>query len=521
MLSLEWNFTRNLRGRNGLRTFLPPVAVVVLGSILLNSCVVKDSPVLDQWTVAIPEVGFASSPRAIDLNADGIQDIVIGAGGPEFNPTANGVTAIDGNNGSILWAVPTRNQIVGSAIFKDITGDQVSDVFIGGRSAVLLAIDGSNGEIIWQYLPDSDDLNLMDDTTLLNFFNPQFIPDVNGDHQEDLLVSFGGFVKAKPEEKNRPTGCLFIIDSQNGRLLKRLYMPDGAETYMSPVLQDLAEEGDLSIIFGSGGEKINGHLYRITLQAFLKDDLSQLQVLADGRGKGFIAPPVLADVNQDGIQDIVVNPVNGNMVCLDGISGTVLWEVSLDTTFEVYTTPAPGLFYGDDKIPDFFSSLGAGPWPDTRFTLQILIDGSNGNIVFSDTLGLFQYASPVVFDYDQDGQDEILLAINDQRILTDISKTAKFYVNELSVLEFSNYTYTRLGATRLGSNLGATPLLTDLDDDHRLDIIYGYMEDANHFYSFKNGKIDRFELDIPVNKTLPWGTYMGRNYRGVYVNDVR
>ena len=88
--------------------------------------------------------------------------------------------------------------MVGSAIFKDINSDRVPDVFIGGRSAQFHAIDGRSGSILWSYLEeDYVSPDIRTDTLLLNFFSPQFIPDQNGDGEEDLLTVFGGFVHAE------------------------------------------------------------------------------------------------------------------------------------------------------------------------------------------------------------------------------------------------------------------------------------------------------------------------------------
>ncbi|MEM9931724.1 MAG: hypothetical protein AAF840_18105, partial [Bacteroidota bacterium] len=76
----------------------------------------------DQWTTELPKIGASSSPAAADLNADGIKDIVIGGGAREFQPTETGVAALDGATGKLLWSVPAHNQIVGTPIFKDISG---------------------------------------------------------------------------------------------------------------------------------------------------------------------------------------------------------------------------------------------------------------------------------------------------------------------------------------------------------------------------------------------------------------
>ena len=493
--------------------------VVILGSIslvIIYFLFFRFSP--DNWSIDIPNVGFTSSTRQVDLNEDGILDLVIGGGGEEFTYTENGVTAIDGKDGEVLWKVAARNQVVGSAVFQDINLDGTPEVFIGGRSAILFCIDGKSGRMIWEYLPDFDTMDLLNDTTLLNFTTPQWIPDADGDGLDDLVVSFGGFIKAKSFEKNRPAGSLKVISSNNGKVLAKILMPDHAEAYMSPLVHDFLGNGNLTVIFGSGGETINGHLYKMPLSDLLQNSTSTIQTLASGKGKGFIAPPVIADVNLDGIKDIVANPVNGNMICINGKTNDVIWELQVGSGFEVYVSPTPGYFSRNDKVPDFFTSMGAGPWPYSEFTKHILVDGENGQIVFSDTLGIFQYASSVVFDFDRDGNDDILFAINDRQILEAISKSALFFVNDLKVLNFQNNSFYNLGRSKLGSNLGTTPLITDLDGDQWVDIIYCYMEDANNFYSFQKGKIERLEIRAKDINGIPWGSYMGKGSNSIFLN---
>ena len=65
-------------------------------------------------------------------------------------------------------------------------------------------------------------------------------------------------------------------------------------------------------------------------------------------------------------------------------------------------------------------------------------------------------------------------------------------------------------------NLGSTPLLTDLDGDGYLDVVYCYMEEPNDFFSFRSLTIERTELRIEVDPPLRWGQYMGPNHDGVY-----
>jgi len=162
--------------------------------IAITSFIYLNTNTLNSWIKIIPDTGTYSSIRAVEITGDGVLDIVIGGGGKEYNPSDNGIMAFNGASGELLWNVPVRNQIVGSAIFNDIDNDGIKDVFIGGRSAQLYAISGKTGKKIWEFLPTEASMDLANDTTLLNFFNPQWVPDMDNDGLKDLLVSFGGFV---------------------------------------------------------------------------------------------------------------------------------------------------------------------------------------------------------------------------------------------------------------------------------------------------------------------------------------
>jgi len=116
---------------------------------LLNLNVIAQ---LNNWQAFTDSIPTLSSPRTCDLNQDGIEDIVIG-GGTDGVYSNNGIMAYNGLNGSLLWKRPSRNEVFGSAIFQDITGDGIKDVFITGRQAQLLAINGANGSLIWDYFP--------------------------------------------------------------------------------------------------------------------------------------------------------------------------------------------------------------------------------------------------------------------------------------------------------------------------------------------------------------------------------
>ena len=76
------------------------------------------------WESQIDSIPTLSSPRPVDLTGDGVLDIVIG-GGTDGMYSSAGVIAFNGVSGGLLWQSPSRNELFGSPIFQDISGDGI------------------------------------------------------------------------------------------------------------------------------------------------------------------------------------------------------------------------------------------------------------------------------------------------------------------------------------------------------------------------------------------------------------
>ncbi len=460
----------------------------------------------ESWTKVLPGIGSFSSPRVADLNNDSVGDIILGAGRAEFLECDSAVVALDGKTGEMLWNVSAKDQIFGSATLKDITDDGIPDVFINGRSAELIAINGKSGEIIWRFIvPDSDKKEW------LNFYNPQFIPDQNQDGREDILVSNGGDVLAEPYDPNRAIGHLVILNGQNGELISRAAMPDGKEIYMSVAVLPGSSPKFKNVIFGTGGETLGGNLFVTSISEIRSGDLSKAIKLDSSAIKGFVGPAAWVDINSDGIHDIVANAFDGRLLAFDGKTYQSIWKVEVPGT-EAYSSPAIGNF-NKDKIPDFFVSYAQGVWPDISWSKQVMVNGSNGNIEYEDSLGFYQMTSAVVADLNGDGQDEVILPINSQ-VLNEFQM--KYFHNNIVAIEFTENVAVDLGLQNEGSSISSTPWIGDLDNNGFLDIVYIHGTNPTQTYTFDGMRINRIDTKLPLSGKIRWGSYMGSSHNGVY-----
>lgn len=468
------------------------------------------------WDKSFPGIGSQSSPRPIDINHDGTDDLVLGACKNEYQSTDMGVIALDGKSGEVLWQMDAHDQVYGSATILDINGDKTDDVIIGGRWSYLRAIDGKSGKILWVYLP-VDTIDPILKYAKYNFFNSVLVPDQNGDGMKDLLIQNGGNHSAKPQDSiHRYPGVLMLFDSKTGKVLAADTMPDGRESYMSPVFME-QPDGKQWIIFGSGGETFNGHLYAASLSDFKNGSLSKATILASSRtAHGFIAPPVLADINHDQYLDIIEISHNSDISAIDGKTFKPIWNLNIPGT-ESSNSFAVGQFTGDDT-PDFFTFVSKGIWPKSQGSLQILIDGQTGKIAYENTLGCAGFSSPLAYDLNQDGLDEVILSINEYDCERGyVDSIGLNITNKLVAINFKNHMVQTIETLNGFKNIFSTPYIGDLDHDGYLDIVHSqFYSPSNDLLVFLGMRIKRIATPIKVKKPVKWGGYMGSRGNSIY-----
>jgi len=452
-----------------------------------------------------------SSPYTIELTGDDILDIVVGTG-IEGDVTGS-IIALDGANGTPLWETSASGEMFASAQFAHLDGDDTMDVILGGRNHQLLAVSGTNGSIIWQFDSDNDERNKW-----YQFYTGQFIDDQNQDGVQEWLTSNGGDPTKGPTA-TRDNGYLMIISGATGDILAVVDTPDGRETYMSPILYQPHPSMETEVLFGTGGETWDGGLWTTTIDAIMTGDISDARRIVNpvpDVAKGVMAPPSIADMTLDGIQDLIVSTFDGRLIVLDGRNYSEIWTTDVKehasddtiTDAESWSSPAIG-YFTDDAVPDVFTHYVYGAFPMYTGSTSLLIDGASGEVLWMEETNHTSFTSPLAVNLDGDGRDEVLMIRGAGELFSE-TETYTFH-NTASILNTCGSNLTNL-YTRDFMSIG-TPTIVDLDSDGDLELIA--TTTTGYSTSAASWTVTRMDLNASTPDHLSWAAYLGTNYDGV------
>ncbi|KAL3856650.1 hypothetical protein ACJMK2_011378 [Sinanodonta woodiana] len=360
----------------------------------------------DNWVVRLPHRATEANVRLVDVDGDGLLDIIVSTTkisekdmakikdkmdpkdeichredwlGKEY-PCMGNLMAYRGYDGKQLWATSCKAGMFAINCEEfDVNKDGKKDCIGAGRHAILNAFDPYKGVILWE----------REVGTFLrtdwNTYLPRALPDWDGDGVPEVLVVNGGAPSIPSYVHNRTAGRLIVFSGATGRLLgvRYLNIPHSKESYMSPVIYK-SKTGSSYILFGSGGETVPG--------IFSIDTM-----------KGVMVPPVIVDVNRDGIDDIVVNSFGGWVLLLDGVNLRPIWTADFNG-MESFSTPAPGYFDNDDYI-DFMMHHNVGAWPYYTFSYTTIISGKDGRKLWTLQSNLDESGSDFTLRTQQNHRD--------------------------------------------------------------------------------------------------------------------
>lgn len=179
----------------------------------MSSC--NNFEVTQVWQKVLSNLTAESSIRAIDVNSDGIEDILFGFGtgdntdlvpanvyckvfmGTDEPFCQGGVIALNGHDGNVLWTRWLNSDIYSLQCVQDVNYDDVLDCLAIGVDGVdhllnllyptindnifqtITFIDGKNGSVLWSQVSESG----------LDVYAANFIPDQNNDSISDILAT--------------------------------------------------------------------------------------------------------------------------------------------------------------------------------------------------------------------------------------------------------------------------------------------------------------------------------------------
>ncbi|CAF0948256.1 unnamed protein product [Adineta ricciae] len=368
------------------------------------------------WTSGFPKLLTETAFRLVDCNSDGILDVIFGYGtGVDtladnqllcdlyfdgISPCNGGVKALDGRNGQLLWSYNKSNhEVFALNCQRDIDGDYIPDCLTGGRGGTFEAISSKTGSLIWTF--DNDIRN-----ATMNFYTPLYLEkDFDNDGVNDVITVHGGDPIRKPHDVVRLAGEVLLISTKTGKLLNMSIVPDRMESYYSPQLLKRSVKEEY-ILIGTGGETHGGALYAFDLKCFTEYCATPYTEIIRDRFKGVMTPPVLIDVNDDKIEDIIIPLYNSTLFAFDGKTFKQLWKRTFLSS-ETYSSPAVG-YFNDDDTPDIMIHYQTGPGYPLYYSAQTtILDGLTGKTILDkpieQTIGV--QSSPLTISFKQHGHD--------------------------------------------------------------------------------------------------------------------
>ena len=491
---------------------------LALAALLLGGCRRSDRPPAPSFAALFPAVTDSlmmteSSPSLADLDGDGVADIVFGTGVDRTRPigrrlqftgvpkVSGEVVAVSGATNRVPWKTANPRDAFTTPRFALLNADRVPDVVMGGREGVLTAYDGRNGAVLWRIVGE----DVADTPFPYYFLTPALLGDVNGDGVADLVDTYGGNDTRMPNEA-RDTGYLVVVSGADGKVLVKLPVPDGGETYASPVVYR-RRDGTMWVLFGTGGETKAGAEYRAPVASLLDGTFAaRVERLVPPARKGVIAPPTLVDLNHDGELDIVVSTFDGRLIALDGATGKTIWqqETATEETYHqaAVVRIAPGRL-------GLFVSRGIGAFPRYVGTVHRLYDAADGRMLYEYRDPNYPGGAPLAVDLTGDGIDEPIFF----SIRFPAAQGARIYVLHLPT--------RKLIAHDVATNLWSTPVVADIRGTGTLELIalswlQGIRGDGSMERPDLQWQLLRLDLSAKTPAFRGWAGYMGTETDGAY-----
>jgi outer membrane protein assembly factor BamB len=452
-------------------------------------------------------LGAFGAPAAGPPNAEGARVLYFGTG-LEVSEIAGrllgAVQAVDGGANVLLWSTRVAGEIYSTPrLLFDASDEPAARVFAGGRGGAFVCVDLSDGTPVWTAATNDYAATLEP----YNFYTPAVVPPGSVTDEAVLLQVYGGDPSRAPDDPRDP-GWFVLVRPDDGSVLGVVPTPDGAESYASPILLPLADEGPQRAVFGTGGETHGGGLWLAEVASILDGSFNESAIpLVTDPDKGFIGPVSLADLDGDGLLDIVASGMNGTTYVFRGSDGSILWQTTVDGA-ESFNAPA--IAVGEDGAPVVFVQHQMGVFPNYTGTEQRVLDGRTGTVRWTRVSDAYYGPPAVAVDLRGTGTDVVLFP--EMRITGPRTVRSRLVFLDLSTGETWE-------SDDVAEAFQATPLVVDATGDGRLELVV--LSSMHSIFGSETGggtpqwTLHRWSLDAPVPPRVTWGGYLGTNTDGL------
>jgi len=429
-----------------------------------------------------------------DVTGDGRLEIVFGAD-EIYVWRADGSELFDGDGDSqTLGPITNAEGTFGplGIALAELDGQPGLEIVCQDRNAMLVhVLDAKTGQ----------DIPGWPQPMLLNWaWATPAVGDVDGDGDLEIVI-------------NNQAGLTFVWhhdgtelrdgDSDPGTNGVFLVRPEGRWAYArcSPALFDLDGDGAAEIIFGTkyawnAENKLHAFKYDGTEAAGFP--------YVVGLGANITSSPTIADLNGDGTWEIIfLHELDELVVVQQDGTDYPGFPIAFTSNNGSVSCPSPavGDFDGDGQL-----EIAAVSTVSVISAFVSVIDtdplGGSGSVLpgWPQEIPGNSESSPVVGDINGDGFPDIVHGIGggDEETL-----------NEIFAFDHQGAPVEGFPIT-LGGPIRPALVITDLDDDHDVDIVYGGWDGYMHVWDMP------FAAD---GTQIPWGTFRGHYHRdGVYRN---
>lgn len=258
-------------------------------------------------------------------------------------------------------------------------------------------------------------------------------------------------------------------------------------------------------VVGQPGDK--GGLYALEHDGSIKwfhesmDVIGGSSNVGDGRPDGVYGSPIVYDIDNDGIREVIYNSWDQHTWILDAKTGTVQNKIHMYDT--IWSTPAIADINNDGKeeilvTADITENAVVGT--QTGGIFHVVTHNGTQNIagfdtpvakpIYKELRGKFEeqalWSSPIVADIDNDGFLEIAYGTGNY-VVGNVGEYIRVW-NHDGTQKFKLIT---IGKTF------ATPLIADIDNDGKLDIVATTLE--GYVYAWNNQGVEIFSSRIDSN----------------------